>query len=104
MSVCRALQCKITSFIFYIVQAASLNIPVSTLMPRPLLALPAIKLPLFFGEKKKRFKVRLKIYLSDWIRCSTRIFAGFYCVKMHLRHCSAGIIKNKCYRLSSCST
>lgn len=30
VSVCRALQCKITSFIFHIASAAALNIPVST--------------------------------------------------------------------------
>lgn len=43
MLVCRALQCKITSFIFYIAPAASLNISVSALMPCLLLPVPAIK-------------------------------------------------------------
>lgn len=41
-SVCKALQCKITSFIFHIAQPASLNIPVMAPMPCLLLVPAAI--------------------------------------------------------------
>lgn len=96
MLVCRALQCKITSFIFYIAQVASLNIPVSTLVPCLLFALPAIKLlplkkctnkveyisPVYFYGVRKILKQNIRV----------KVAVGFVPM-MDLMHCAAAIIK-----------
>lgn len=95
MLVCRALQCKITSFIFYIAQVASLNIPVSTLMPCLLFALPAIKLlPL---KKKKSLQTMLNTFhwfISMLLKQNVRVkVAVGFIPTTDLMHCAASVIK-----------